>query len=151
MQWYVSLHSSSQKLKNSKPYNQHILCSVTWLSALLNMMCCPDIDHLTRILVLCGTPGKETVAKITSEEVMAFSYVSIKGSQIHLNLETETTWLSCQRKSYKHEPQLWPTCVVMNNVKNQKSLYEIQSFVPVLECVFSGTLIEHRMLTFLYF
>jgi len=47
------------------------------------MMCCPDIDHLTRILVLCGTPSKETVAKITSEEVMAFSCISIKGSQIH--------------------------------------------------------------------
>jgi len=48
------------------------------------MMCCPDIDHLTRILVLCGTPGKDTVAKITSEEVMAFSCISIKGSQINL-------------------------------------------------------------------
>lgn len=83
----MSLHSSSsQKLKNSKPYNHPILCSVTWLVALLNMMCYPDIDHLTRILVLCGTPGKETVAKITSEEVMAFSCVSIKGSQIHLRV-----------------------------------------------------------------
>lgn len=87
MQSYVLLHSSSlQKLKNSQPYNQHILCSVTWLSALLNMMCCSDIDHLTRILVLCGTPGKETVAKITSEEVMAFSCILIKGSQIHLRV-----------------------------------------------------------------
>jgi hypothetical protein len=87
MHWYVSLHSSSsQKLMNSKPYGQHILCSVTWLSALLNVMFCPDIDHLTRILVLCGTPAKETVAKITSEEVITFSCVSTKGSQIYLQV-----------------------------------------------------------------
>jgi len=38
----------------------------------------------------------------------------------------------------------------MNNVKCQKSLYEIQSFVPTFECVFSGTLIEHRTLTLLH-
>nr|CAD7199286.1 unnamed protein product [Timema douglasi] len=35
---------------------------------LLNAKLCPDIDHLTRILVLCGTPSKETIDKITSEE-----------------------------------------------------------------------------------
>lgn len=29
-----------------------------------------DIDHLTRILVLCGKPQKETIDKITSEEVI---------------------------------------------------------------------------------
>lgn len=28
-----------------------------------------DIDHLTRVLVLSGTPSEETLAKITSEEV----------------------------------------------------------------------------------
>lgn len=28
-----------------------------------------DIDHLTRILVLCGTPDSELFEKITSEEV----------------------------------------------------------------------------------
>ena len=28
-----------------------------------------DIDQLTRILVLCGTPTEETLNKITSEEV----------------------------------------------------------------------------------
>ena len=28
-----------------------------------------DIDQLTRILELCGTPTPETLAKITSEEV----------------------------------------------------------------------------------
>ena len=27
-----------------------------------------DIDQLTRILVLCGTPSEETLNKITSEE-----------------------------------------------------------------------------------
>ena len=31
-----------------------------------------DIDQLTRILVLCGTPTEETLNKITSEEVRAF-------------------------------------------------------------------------------
>jgi hypothetical protein len=50
------------------------VCSLTWHF-------CPDIDHLTRILVLCGTPAKETIAKITSEEVMALSCVWTKGSQ----------------------------------------------------------------------
>ena len=30
-----------------------------------------DIDQLTRILVLCGTPSEETLNKITSEEVSA--------------------------------------------------------------------------------
>lgn len=29
----------------------------------------PDIDHLTRILFLCGKPDQETIDKITSEEV----------------------------------------------------------------------------------
>ena len=29
----------------------------------------PDIDQLTRILTLCGTPNEETLSKITSEEV----------------------------------------------------------------------------------
>lgn len=28
-----------------------------------------DIDHLTRILVMCGTPDTELIAKITSDEV----------------------------------------------------------------------------------
>ena len=28
-----------------------------------------DIDQLTRILTLCGTPNEETLSKITSEEV----------------------------------------------------------------------------------
>lgn len=28
-----------------------------------------DIDHLTRILVLCGTPDTELKAKITNDEV----------------------------------------------------------------------------------
>ncbi|KAG8327307.1 Mitogen-activated protein kinase p38a [Homalodisca vitripennis] len=27
-----------------------------------------DVDHLTRVLVLCGTPKPDTVAKITSQE-----------------------------------------------------------------------------------
>ena len=31
-----------------------------------------DIDQLTRILVLCGTPTEETLNKITSEEVRVF-------------------------------------------------------------------------------
>ena len=31
-----------------------------------------DIDQLTRILVLCGTPTEETLNKITSEEVSCF-------------------------------------------------------------------------------
>lgn len=29
----------------------------------------PDIDHLTRILFLCGRPDQETIDKIISEEV----------------------------------------------------------------------------------
>ena len=33
-----------------------------------NMIFFPDIDQLTRILVLCGTPSEETLNKITSEE-----------------------------------------------------------------------------------
>ena len=32
-----------------------------------------DIDQLTRILVLCGTPTEDTLNKITSEEVSFFS------------------------------------------------------------------------------
>lgn len=28
-----------------------------------------DIDHLNRVLVLCGTPSEECIAKITSQEV----------------------------------------------------------------------------------
>jgi len=89
------------------------------------MMCCSDIDHLTRILVLCGTPGKETVAKITSEEVMAFSCVSIKGSQIHLRV-LKLKQLGCLVRDNLINMSL--SCgqrVVMNNVKSQKSLYEI--------------------------
>lgn len=30
---------------------------------------CVDLDHLLRILVLCGTPSGEVFDKITSEEV----------------------------------------------------------------------------------
>ena len=33
-----------------------------------------DIDQLTRILNVCGTPDEETLNKITSEEVMSFDY-----------------------------------------------------------------------------
>ncbi len=33
-----------------------------------------DLDQLTRILVLCGTPSQETVGKITSEDV-SFMFV----------------------------------------------------------------------------
>lgn len=29
-----------------------------------------DIDHLTRVLVFCGTPDNETLEKITCEEVI---------------------------------------------------------------------------------
>lgn len=28
-----------------------------------------DIDHLTRVLVLCGSPTEETMTRITSQEV----------------------------------------------------------------------------------
>ena len=31
-----------------------------------------DIDQLTRILVLCGTPAEETLNKITSDEVTSY-------------------------------------------------------------------------------
>lgn len=34
-----------------------------------------DIDHLTRVLVLCGTPDNETVAKITSVEASACTHL----------------------------------------------------------------------------
>ena len=33
-----------------------------------NSIFSPDIDQLTRILVLCGTPSEETLNKITSDE-----------------------------------------------------------------------------------
>lgn len=68
-------NSSSQKLINSKHVRSAYSLMSMWLIVLLNMMFRPDIDHLTRILVLCGTPAKETVAKITSEEVMALYFV----------------------------------------------------------------------------
>lgn len=32
-------------------------------------ICASDIDHLTRILFLCGKPDQETIDKIISEEV----------------------------------------------------------------------------------
>lgn len=35
---------------------------------------CSDIDHLTRILVLCGTPEQDTIEKITSEEVLYYIF-----------------------------------------------------------------------------
>ena len=35
---------------------------------LINFDRFPDIDQLTRILVLCGTPNEETLNKITSDE-----------------------------------------------------------------------------------
>lgn len=71
----VSHNSSPQKLINSKHVRSAYSLVSLWLIVLLNMMFRPDIDHLTRILVLCGTPAKETVAKITSEEVMALYFV----------------------------------------------------------------------------
>ena len=36
-----------------------------------------DIDQLTRILVLCGTPTEETLNKITSEEVSYFKILCL--------------------------------------------------------------------------
>lgn len=38
----------------------------------LNSLFFLDIDHLTRVLVLCGTPTQETIEKITSQEVFEF-------------------------------------------------------------------------------
>ena len=40
-----------------------------------------DIDQLTRILVLCGTPMDETLSKITSEEV--FVFVNVFEKELH--------------------------------------------------------------------
>ena len=47
-----------------------LLISVIVLCAgLTSIMFYVDIDQLTRILLLCGTPSQETLNKITSEEV----------------------------------------------------------------------------------
>jgi hypothetical protein len=40
-----------------------------------------DIDQLTRILLLCGTPEEETLSKITSEEVV-FLFSATLGKQL---------------------------------------------------------------------
>lgn len=48
-----------------------VLSDVACVSlVLVNLnICASDIDHLTRILFLCGKPDQETIDKIISEEV----------------------------------------------------------------------------------
>ena len=45
------------------------VCGFFWLTRLFSVWCA-DIDQLTRILLLCGTPEEDTLSKITSEEVI---------------------------------------------------------------------------------
>ena len=61
-----------------KYYNFQILIVFTFYNILSQCMYpffLPDIDQLTRILTLCGTPNEDTLSKITSEEVHTYIHM----------------------------------------------------------------------------
>ena len=60
------------KCSQEKLYSQEQIVSIPLnrLHSLIITINFPDIDQLTRILALCGTPTQETMEKISSVEVM---------------------------------------------------------------------------------